>query len=120
MISRSNVRNAVLARLVKSTSGAEAGVMRSSSVALIVCLCAFWITTVGSGVPSRDMGLLGTRFMNIAAHRIEGAGKAARLAALRAPAGHLSLANFYNAKCALCLGPVLRVSGSSIRGGIFG
>ena len=86
LVARANLRNGIMARLARCNWGLDAGITRSTSKALIFSLCRYGLTVFGAGLHHADFARLDTRIANIAARRILGVSRSARLAILHASA----------------------------------
>ena len=120
VISRTMTRHGAMARLARSSWGLEAGLLRSTHQALITSVAGYGLTLIGNfaydGTPRR----LDTQSANVAARRITGASRAARLEKLHATADVLSIRNQYIQQCAMMLDRPLRAHGSSIQSRVRG
>ena len=99
LLSRAAIRHGVMARLARSTWGLEAGVLRATHSVLLTGLTRYALVTYGSGAYDVDMRRLETLHANIAARRITGISRSARLATLRMAAGVQSVRNLNICQC---------------------
>ena len=94
-LQRASLRHGVMARLARSTWGLKAGILRSTSLALLSSLTAYGLGVVGSGAYARAFEKMGTQGVHIAARRITRISRSARLETLHAAAGTWSIHNQY-------------------------
>ena len=87
------VRHGVMAQLASTRWGLEAGVLRSTHLALIASLIQYGLVVFGGHAYERLMGRLDIQIANIAARRITGAHRSARLEVLMPTAGLASARN---------------------------
>ena len=98
---KAKVKLAVVAKVAGSTWGLEASVLRLTRDAFLVRLAQYGIVLVGSGLFEQQLSSIETGVTNIAARKITGTGRSARLMALHAAAGVASTHNLFALNCAL-------------------
>ena len=113
LLGRAKVRHSVMSKLARSSWGLETGVLRVTHEALLTSLIRYGMVATGSGAYESDFCLLQTRHANIAARRVLGIGRSARLGTLFATSNALSARNLYLRSCATMLDRCLRATDSS-------
>ena len=115
VIGRTMTRHGAMAQLARTSWGLEVGLLRSAHKALITSIAQYGLTLVGNFAYEGSLNRLETQSANVAARRITGVSRAARLAVLRSTADVLSIRNEYVQQCASMLDRALRAFGSSMR-----
>ena len=99
ILQKAIVRHGIMAQLASTTWGLEAGVLRSTHIALITSLIRYGFTTYGGHIYEKLMDRLDVQVSNIAARRITGVHKSARLEVLMPTAGLISARNMFIQQC---------------------
>ena len=108
------VRMAIMERLAGCWWELETTMMRITGEALAVSLFRYVLTTAGSGLDDKYMRRIDTCILNVLARMTTGVARSARIPALHAFAGILSMRNLYIQQCASMLDLVLRASNATI------
>ena len=82
-----------MAQLASLNWGLEVGVLRSTHLALVTSLIQYGLVTFGSHIYEKQLDRLDTQVINVAARRITGVHRSARLEVLRLTAGVTSVRN---------------------------
>ena len=98
-IRRATMRRGEMARLAKSSWGLKLGTFRSIHSALITRLGQYGLTTPGVFAYNSSLHRLKIQYAAVAARRIAGASRAARLGILRPLADTLLVRNLYSTVC---------------------
>ena len=114
MLSKAKIRQCLMSKLARCSWGIETGVPRVSQEALLASLSRYGLAVVGSGAYEKDLCFMEARHANIAARRILGVGRSARIGTMMAIAGTQSVHNLYIKSCAAMLDRCLRAINSSI------
>ena len=99
ILNRALVRHGVMAQLASTEWGLEAGVLRSTHIALVTSLIQYGLTTLGGHIYEEQPDRLDAQIVNIAARRITGVHRSARLEVLRLTAGLTSVRNMIIQQC---------------------
>ena len=113
VIKRASVRHGVMATLAQRRWGLEASILRSTHAALLTSLMTYGLVATGGTAYERCMERLETQQANIAARKITGASKSARLAVLHMTADVLSARNLFIQQCGLSIDRALRIHSST-------
>ena len=115
LLGKAGVRFGLLARVSGSSWGLETNTLRLTCDALIVSLIRYGLVVTGAGLFERHFSKIETRLTNVAARRILGIGRSARLIVLHAVAGVQSAHNLFLLNCAFSIDRGLRAGRSSFR-----
>ena len=99
VLKRAIARHGVMAQPASTGWGIEAGVLRSTHIALITSLIRYGFATYGGYMYEKCMDRLDTQVANIAARRVAGAHRSARLEILTPTAGLMSARNMFIQQC---------------------
>ena len=113
IMSKVEIRLALLAKLPSYSWGLETGVWRMTGKALVISVPKYCLAVYGSGLPEHLSQKLDTSVINILARRILGVGPSARLPVLYAVADVTSIHNVYAQHCGGLLNLALRASAAS-------
>ena len=114
-IGRTLVRHGVMGQLARTSWGFEVGIHRSTHKVLITSLAGYGLSAVGSFLCEALISRLEAQSANVAARRISGVSRAARLEVRHPAADILSARNQYVQQGASLLDRWLRAHGSSIK-----
>ena len=115
LLSKAMVRQSILARVAHTTWGLDATVLRVTHDALINSLLRYGLVFTGTCLPDDLLNKLDTGVINIAARRISGLPRIARIEALHFVSGTHSSRNLYAQHCGNFLHLVLTSHASGIR-----
>ena len=111
---KAQLRQSVLKKVANSAWGVEVGVLKMTHDAVIVSLPRGALTATGSCYPPDIMRSVKTQIVNIAARKIGGLSRGARIEALHFTVGTATIFNLYVRYCAEFLDACLRVGESTI------
>ena len=114
IIKRARVRHGVMATLAQRRWGLDVGILRSTHAALLTSLMTYGLAATGGLAYESCLDRLETQQTNIAARRITGVSKSARLAILHMVADVLSARNLMIQQCGLAIDRTMRIHHSAI------
>ena len=116
VMTRSQTRQGILAKVAHSSWGLDADVLRITHDALLVSMLRYGLTVVGSCMPDDLLARIDVHVINTASRRITGLPIFTRIEALHFLAGTQSIRNLYIGHCAAFVHAVLCSHGSGAQG----
>ena len=115
MVAKAQLRQRILKKVAGTRWGLEVGVLRSAHAALLTSLITYGLAAMGGMAYESCLHRLETQQTNIAARRVVGVSRSARLAVLHMVADVMSARKLFIQQSALAIDRALRTRNSAIK-----